>query len=83
MLSKPSWFCPRWKGTSLHWNREVTIWNGSGEAEALSDESSGRERSRWEPRYHNFLGETKKTRVVSVVLRVGVMLLWCCTGWFF
>jgi len=26
-----------WKGTSLHWNREVSIWNGSGEAEALSE----------------------------------------------
>eukprot|EP00438_Fugacium_kawagutii_P017103 Skav204593 [mRNA] locus=scaffold672:173093:183000:- [translate_table: standard] len=27
----------RWQGTSLHWNRNVTIWNGSGEAEALSE----------------------------------------------
>lgn len=27
----------RWKGTSLRWNTDVTIWNGTGEAEALCE----------------------------------------------
>lgn len=26
-----------WKGTSLRWNTDVTIWNGTGEAEALCE----------------------------------------------
>lgn len=26
-----------WKGTSMGWNREVTLWNGTGEAEALCE----------------------------------------------
>jgi hypothetical protein len=29
--------CGWWKGTSLGWNREVCIWNGTGEAEALCE----------------------------------------------
>ena len=58
----------------------MTIWNGSGEAEALSDESSAEEwRSRWEPRYLNFLGGNKKNHGwFLVVLRVGVMVR-CCS----